>query len=281
MFLAGLGKPDALSGGGTHTSVFLTEGRILRVNFCEADFVLLISLFLLPNVSGWSLAAQYSICARRVLQLNVVYTREENTRRRTENEKALVFSLTMLEGTQDEVEAEAVEFDLKDVKTFVHLVTFIAPSCEFVDGAVRVACSLLSEQVRCLRFFLGAEGTRGGGGAGPSASGPQQTQSEDWQSLHLTFRREGLVLRGASRAREVHAELLLPVAFFEAFDFHEKQDLKVAQEKDTHETSALVPLKPFVTMLSPFGDSVGTSGRPSGTRRCRGKRKNVLSPSFA
>ncbi|KAL8444962.1 hypothetical protein Emed_005931 [Eimeria media] len=96
----------------------------------------------------------------------------------------------------------------------------------------------------------------GGGDSGSSSSGSSSSSEEvaDWQCLRLTFGREGLLVRGASKGREVHAELLLPVAFFEGFEYQKQQQQQQQQQQEESE-SVLVPLKSFVNALLLFGDT--------------------------
>ncbi|CDJ45208.1 hypothetical protein, conserved [Eimeria tenella] len=125
------------------------------------------------------------------------------------------------------VSAEAVEFDLRDGGLFASLLAFTVPST--------------------------VPGGEGAGGVRSSSSSSRSEEVADWQCLRVTFGREGLLLRGVSKGREVYGELLLPVSFFEGFEYQRQQQQQ--QQKQEEGESVLVPLKSFVNALLLFGES--------------------------
>ncbi|CDJ70152.1 hypothetical protein, conserved [Eimeria necatrix] len=129
------------------------------------------------------------------------------------------------------VSAEAVEFDLRDGGLFASLLAFTVPSTA-----------------------PGGEGA--GGGRSSSSSSSSSEEVADWQCLRVTFGREGLLLRGVSKGREVYGELLLPVSFFEGFEYQRQQQQQ--QQKQQEGESVLVPLKSFAHMRLryTFGEGV-------------------------
>ncbi|XP_026191205.1 uncharacterized protein LOC113146849 [Cyclospora cayetanensis] len=126
------------------------------------------------------------------------------------------------------VSAEAIEFDLRDGGLFASLLACTAPS-----------------------NTLNWEGGAGGGRNNSSSSNVEEVA--DWQCLRVTFGREGLLLRGVSKGREVYGELVLPVSFFEAFEYQKSQQQQPQRQEEGE--SVLVPLKSFVNALLLFGES--------------------------
>ena len=93
-----------------------------------------------------------------------------------------------------------------------------------------------------------------------SSSSSSSEEVADWQCLRVTFGRQGLLLRGVSKGREVYGELLLPVSFFDGFEYQRHQQQQEQQQRQQQQQeegeSVLVPLKSFVNALLLFGEAV-------------------------